>query len=57
MNCPSLDLKKKSDVHYLSELGYYILNENKTWIFIPFEKEFNKEMLLEIIKKLEYLNN
>jgi hypothetical protein len=50
-------LEKKSETHYLGKEGYYIFkSENNRWIFVPFEKEFNDEMLLEVVAKLNLLN-
>jgi hypothetical protein len=58
MDCSKLlviRLEKMSDNFYKSNHGYY-LNENKKWTFVPFEKQLDKEQLLEIIKILECLN-
>lgn len=52
--CNGPHLKKMSEIHYLSNEGYYLFNEK--WIFIPFEKQFDENQLLEIAETLKFLN-
>jgi hypothetical protein len=49
-----LNLEKISDFHYKSSYGYFIFKEG-SWSFIPFEKEYSKNQLIEIIEVLEDL--
>ena len=52
----------KSDIDYVGENlyknsnGYFIINPNQEWSFIPFEKPFSSNDLLDIINILNNLN-
>ena len=49
-----LNLEKISDFHYKSYYGYFVFKDG-SWSFIPFEKEYSKNQLIEIIEVLEDL--
>jgi hypothetical protein len=51
----SLDLEWMSDIHYKCSYGYFILRDDQ-WIFIPFEQEFNTDILFNIANALRNLN-
>jgi hypothetical protein len=53
-----LNLEKISDLHYKCPYGYFIFKKNESeWVFIPFEKEFNTEELMEVFGILKSLDN
>jgi hypothetical protein len=54
MEYPSLQWM--SDIHYKCEYGYFMLKEHNRWIFLPFEYEFDADLLLSIINTLKNLN-
>lgn len=65
MNCPNCvtpwkcngpHLESVSKIHYKCEYGYFIKKYSKTWVFLPSEKEFDSEALLNIIDTLTHLN-
>jgi len=53
-----LNLEKISDFHYKSLYGYFLFRKNESeWVFLPFEKEFNTEELMEVFGILKSLDN
>lgn len=53
--CNGPHLEKMSDIHYLSNDGYYLFQDK--WVFIPFEKEFNEDALISVTDTLSFLNS
>jgi hypothetical protein len=49
------DLEKFSDKVYRFNYGYFILKNNE-WLFLPLEKEFNINALMDISDTLRNLN-
>ena len=52
----SLGLEWISDIFYKSKYGYFMRNENDTWVFLPIEIEFNIDLLMNIADILRNLN-
>ena len=53
-NGPHLELV--SNIHYKSEYGYFLNKSNNHWVFLPFEKELDSDILLGIMDTLKNLN-
>ena len=53
-NRPHLELM--SDIYYKCEYGYFMMKEDNRWIFLPFEYEFDADLLLGIMDTLRNLN-
>jgi hypothetical protein len=52
-----INLVKISNFCYRSDYGYFILDDQeRTWTFLPADKELNKAVLLSIVDILENLN-
>jgi len=54
--CNGPHLEKVSNFLYKSIHGYFMLNQSKEWIFTPIEKEFDSDLLLDIMDTLKNLN-
>jgi len=55
MNC--FNLEKVDDLYYKFKYGYFIFqNEQQKWVFIPFEKFFDEDMLKISLENLFSLN-
>ena len=50
------DLQWISDIFYKSKYGYFMRNENDTWVFLPVEIEFDTNLLVNITDILKNLN-
>lgn len=53
--CAGTHLEKLSDKIYRSNYGYFVYRETE-WLFIPLEKEFNVDRLMNISDTLRNLN-
>lgn len=53
---PSLELSKISEFHYSSELGYFFLEAEKEWVFLPFKEGLRERCLLSVLETLRFLN-
>lgn len=53
--CNGPHLNKMSEIHYSSEYGYFLKN-NSEWKFVPFEKQYSSEVLIEIAQTIDSLN-
>lgn len=53
--CNGPHLEKITENNYKCGEGYFLF-ENSVWVFLPFEKNFDKESLLCIIDILSFLN-
>lgn len=47
--------EKINNSYFKCEYGYFIFEEE--WVFVPFEKYFNKKSLEDILKKITVLSN
>jgi hypothetical protein len=50
------DLEWISSIFYKSKYGYFMRNENDTWVFLPVEIEFDTDLLMNITNILRNLN-
>lgn len=56
MDCNDSNLEKISNKVYKTECGYFLFKEHGKWMFLPHEREFDDENLLNIINTLKNLN-
>jgi len=54
MECAELEWI--SNIFYKSKYGYFMRNENDTWVFLPVEIEFDTDLLMNITDILRNLN-
>ena len=52
----SSSLQWISNIFYKSKYGYFMKNENDTWVFLPIEIEFDVDLLMNITDILRNLN-
>lgn len=50
------ELKKLSTTCYYDNYGYYMLGDDKSWLFLPQEKMYSSNNLLDIMNTLKILN-
>jgi hypothetical protein len=55
-NGPHIEIDKITEKYCKSEYGYFLKKENGQWVFIPFEKELDADVLLNITDMLITLN-
>ena len=55
------NLEKISEFHYKSYYGYFLFKESSLsegrWVFIPFEKEFTEDQLMDVILAFDFLDS